>query len=334
MGTLLFGTLADKIGRKPCLLISAVPYIISWVLLIIAKDVLTLCISRFICGVGAGGMFLVIPMFIQEIADDRIRGRLGSSIVLSCNFGTLVMFVLANYFSYSVYSSVFIVCPTSFFFLALCYLPETPKRLVATNKLAAAEKSFRFYRNDKNYSLSNLMQSSASFNHSDGSCDDTKNVPSMKKRSLWHDLKTRSVRKAFVIGTMMMWFNQFCGLFTMMTFAGTIFKESGSSFSPNMSSIVVGVIQLLGSYCSTICVDRFGRKILLASSGFGIALGLSGLGLYIYCKDELLMDLENVAWISLVCFCFPIFIGNCGIMALPFLIVSEIFPQRVRRGEG
>lgn len=238
------------------------------------------------------------------------------------------MFVLANFVSYRVYSGIFIILPATYFFLVLVFLPETPKRLMAVNKLAEAEKSLQFYQNDKNYRLSSLMKRTGS--HSDGSCDDSgKEGFPVEKITLWQDLQSKAVRKAFVIGTVMMWFNQFCGLFTMMTFAGTIFKESGSSLSPNTSSIIVALIQLLGSYCSTLCVDRFGRKILLATSGIGIALGLSGLGMYIFCKVELGWNMQSVAWISLICFCFPIFIGACGIMSLPFVIVSEIFPQRV-----
>lgn len=212
------------------------------------------------------------------------------------------------------------------------YLPETPKRLLAVNKLKEAEKSLQFYQNNKDYRISHLLPGNVSPDNSDvgSTCDQpTKGIVTGEPKSMWQELKLKSVRKAFLIGTMMMWFNQFCGLFTMMTFAGYIFKESGSSLSPNMSSIVVAIIQLLGSYCSTIFVDRFGRKILLAGSGFGIALGLSGLGMYIFCQVELQMDLSRIAWISLICFCFPIFVGNCGIMSLPFVIVAEIFPKRV-----
>lgn len=333
-GTLFFGSIADRVGRKGSLLITSLPNIASWILLTLAQDVRTLCIARLTCGFSCGGIFILTPMFIAEIADDRIRGTLASSIVFSCNLGILGMFILGTFVSYRVYSAVFIVLPVTFFFALWLFIPETPQRLIALNKLAEAEKSLQFYHNDRNYRLPSLMTRKSSPDLG-FSRDDLRMTDRQRGRpTLWQDLQTKAVRKAFLIGTVMMWFNQFCGLFTMMTFAGTIFQESGSSLSPNMSSIVVAVIQLLGSYCSTLCVDRFGRKILLAGSGFGIALGLTGLGLYIFCKVELLMDMDSVSWISLLCFCFPIFIGNCGIMAMPFVIVSEIFPLRVRAAVG
>lgn len=55
--------------------------------------------------------------------------------------------------------------------------------------------------------------------------------------------------------------NQFCGCFAMLSYTATIFKESGSNLSPNKSAIIVGVIQLAGGYCSTLLVERAGRKV-------------------------------------------------------------------------
>lgn len=47
----------------------------------------------------------------------------------------------------------------------------------------------------------------------------------------------------------------------MLNYTATIFKESGSNLTPNMSAIIVGAIQLLGSYMSTLLVERAGRKV-------------------------------------------------------------------------
>lgn len=57
--------------------------------------------------------------------------------------------------------------------------------------------------------------------------------------------------------------NQFCGCFAMLSYTASIFQESGSNLSPNMSAIVVGVIQLAGAYCSTFLVEKAGRKVYI-----------------------------------------------------------------------
>lgn len=79
----------------------------------------------------------------------------------------------------------------------------------------------------------------------------------------WSDVTTGPGRKAMTIGIVLVLINQFCGCFAMLNYTASIFKEagSGSTMSPNMSAIIVAVIQLLGSYVATNLVDRAGRKV-------------------------------------------------------------------------
>lgn len=122
--------------------------------------------------------------------------------------------------------------------------------------------------------------------------------------------------------------NQFCGCFAMLTFTATIFKESGSNLSPNISSIIVGGIQIIGSIFPALLVDRLGRKMMMGLSAYGAAIGLSLLGSYAFLKSEE-YSLEGFIWIPLVAFSFVIFIANWGMMTLPFMIVSEISHPKV-----
>lgn len=82
------------------------------------------------------------------------------------------------------------------------------------------------------------------------------------KNSLkWSDLTTGLGRKALTIGIVLAALNQFCGCFAMLNYTANIFKEAGSNMSPNLAAILVGVIQLVGSYAATVLVDRAGRKV-------------------------------------------------------------------------
>jgi hypothetical protein len=109
----------------------------------------------------------------------------------------------------------------------------------------------------------------------------------------------------------------------MLFFVSTVFKHSGSSVSANESSIIAGLIQLIGAYCSTMFVDKAGRRILISTS----ALGISG-GLFIFALYSYLNGLGYVAsylnWIPLVSFSFVLFIANLGVLTLPFLVMSEL----------
>lgn len=49
----------------------------------------------------------------------------------------------------------------------------------------------------------------------------------------------------------------------MLNYTADIFAESGSQMSPNMAAIIVGIIQMIGSYVSLALVDRAGRKVAI-----------------------------------------------------------------------
>lgn len=69
-----------------------------------------------------------------------------------------------------------------------------------------------------------------------------------------------------LIGPSLMAVSQFSGTFCVVTYAKTIFTDSGSNFNPNTSAIILGSLQILGTYCTSILIERLGRKLLLGIS--------------------------------------------------------------------
>lgn len=121
-----------------------------------------------------------------------------------------------------------------------------------------AEKAVRFYQNfpwrEKNSEMFQLEMNK--LKRSFGS------VNLAAENSLkWSDLVTGSGGKAMTIGIILAALNQFCGCFAMLNYTANIFEEAGSTMSPNVAAILVGIIQLFGSYAATFLVDRTGRKV-------------------------------------------------------------------------
>lgn len=115
----------------------------------------------------------------------------------------------------------------------------------------------------------------------------------------------------------------------MLNYTATIFMKSGSSLTPNMAAIVVGAIQLAGAYMSTALVERAGRKFLIAFSAGGTGLGLSSLGAYTW-LSSIGYPVQDYGWVSIFSFSFAIFVASCGVLTLPFLVISEIMPEKVK----
>ncbi|XP_023246309.1 ras-related protein Rab-24-like [Copidosoma floridanum] len=68
-------------------------------------------------------------------------------------------------------------------------------------------------------------------------------------------------------------FQQLTGINVVLFYAQTIFKDTGSSLPPAISTIIIGVVQVGASAVTPVVVDRMGRRTLLLASGVGTAIG-------------------------------------------------------------
>lgn len=76
----------------------------------------------------------------------RVRGRLGSLLVFSCNTGILISLVVGYLVSYAWRPILLIGFPVVFL-LTFVNFPETPAFLLRQGREEDAQKSLRFYRN-------------------------------------------------------------------------------------------------------------------------------------------------------------------------------------------
>lgn len=81
----------------------------------------------------------------------------------------------------------------------------------------------------------------------------------------WSHFTTKIARKGMLIGVVMVVLSTCTGAATMKPYATIVFKTIGSNFSPNVSTIIIGFVNLVGVFLAVIAVDRVGRKVLQRS---------------------------------------------------------------------
>jgi MFS family permease len=104
-----------------------------------------LIIGRFLSGLSAGGIFVLVPLYTSEISENQTRGTLGSFFIFAINLGTLLMFAVGAYLSYSISGILMLILPIVFVPM-FYFLPETPQYLLKNGKIQEAEKSMKFLR--------------------------------------------------------------------------------------------------------------------------------------------------------------------------------------------
>ncbi len=334
-GVVIAGPLSDRFGRKVVLLLSAILFSISGIGCMIASGETFLVIARIIGGVGIGVASVISPLYIAEISVPRYRGQLVSLYQLAITIGFLGAY-LANYglqnYSNSLvnsgetqglYNKIFAIevwrgmlgmgaLPALLFFVVLFVIPESPRWLIVVGKEKKASVIL-----EKIYGAGEVQ----------GQINNVKELISGEVKSDWRLLFKPGFRMALFIGVALAILGQFMGVNAVLYYGPTIFKESGLSSGDSLFyQVMVGLVNMLTTVIALIIIDRVGRKQLVYWGVSGMIVTLICIGLYFTFGAGL--GLSSV--VLLIFFLLYIFCCAISICAVIFVLLSEMYPVKVR----
>ncbi|KDR14605.1 Solute carrier family 2, facilitated glucose transporter member 8 [Zootermopsis nevadensis] len=337
VATPLYLFISDHYSRKCTGYLVAAPFVASWVLVITAESVAILCLARFIGGMGSGAIIVFASLYVSETAQDTVRGALGSYLTLFTNAGVLFAYILGSYVHYYTFAYIAMLLPV-IYTLGMLWIPETPNYLVNREKYSEAERSLRWLRG-KDERLVELelnkliMFAKEQTDERLVELELSKLIIFAKEQteavSLKDMLSAAGTRRALIIGVVLAANLQFCGIFAILSYTVNIFQAAGSDLSPNSATILIGSLQLAGSYASSLLIDKAGRKILLLISNICMALCLAALGTYFFVKHQG-SDVSDFGWLPVGSLSVYIIAIALGVAPITFLMVSEIFEPRVK----
>lgn len=77
----------------------------------------------------------------------------------------------------------------------------------------------------------------------------------------WRDFTSKTGKRAMSIATVLALLSHLSGVSVMDTYTATIFEASGSTFSPNTSTMIVGAVKLIGTFVVIPLIDIVGRRV-------------------------------------------------------------------------
>nr|QDF45864.1 glucose transporter 8 [Lateolabrax maculatus]QDF45865.1 glucose transporter 8-2 [Lateolabrax maculatus] len=326
-GGLLGGWMVGKIGRKLSLMFCSLPFVFGFTIIIAAQNVWMLYLGRVLTGVASGVTSLVVPLYISEMAHERVRGTLGSCVQLMVVLGIMGVYLAGLFLDWrwlAICSSI----PPTLLMVCMCFMPETPRFLLSQGKRREAEEALRFLRGPDapvEWECARI----------EDACEEQCSGFQMS------DLKDPGVYKPLVIGIMLMIFQQMTGINAIMFYAETIFEQAHFKDS-DLASVIVGLIQVVFTGVAALIMDRAGRKVLLLISGVAMAISTTAFGVYFYLESQVphsttslsLASSEvahsNLAWLALASMAVFITGFALGWGPIPWLVMSEIFPVKVR----
>jgi len=298
-GAMVAGALADRYGRKPLLMLSAVLFTVSAVATGLFDDFTLFNIARFIGGVGIGVASALAPMYIAEVSPAEIRGRMVSlnqmTIVLGILAAQIVNMLLARDTSVAENMAwntewgwrwMFWAetLPAGLFLVMSFFIPESPVYL-------RLKSTMQQQQTPKEAGLRELMQP--------------------------------KYRHVLLLGLIIAVFQQWCGTNVIFNYAQEIFVGAGFDVDGMFINIVItGIANVLFTFVALYTIEKWGRRTL-------ILLGAGALFMiYFILGTCYFMGITGTMMVVLVVAAISVYAMTLG--PVTWTLLAEIFPNRVR----
>ncbi|WP_174435793.1 sugar porter family MFS transporter [Demequina globuliformis] len=337
VGAWFAGSIANRFGRIPVMVISAILFLVSALGSGFAFAVWDLMLWRIAGGLAIGAASVIAPAYISEVAPAKFRGRLASlqqmAIVLGIFAALLSDQLLAEaaggasndlWFGVEAWRWMFIMCfiPAVIYGLAALKLPESPRYLVYRGKSEEAAVILREFSGEQNvdHRIAEIERS----------------LGTEEKQSL-RDLRgDRLGLKPIVwVGILLSVFQQFVGINVIFYYSTSLWQSVGFDESEAfLTSTITSVTNIVVTIVAILLVDRIGRRLLLliGSAGMTVSLGIMAVAFSTATLDADGEAILNGPWDSIALVGANAFVVFFGATWGPvvWVLLGEIFPNRIR----
>ena len=330
-GSLIAGSLGDRYGRKPVLLISALLFAISSILTGWAWSFTAFIAWRIIGGVAIGLSSNISPLYIAEVSPAAHRGRLVSlnqfAVVIGILLAQIVNWRIADpvppnasvetlLTSWNVqlgwrWMFTAVALPAVIFLVASFGLPESPRWLLVRGRKDQALKVLRKIGGSAEYATTESASILSALHDEDN------------RASSWRGLLQPGVRTVLIVGIVLAVLQQWSGINILFNYAEEVYRAAGLGANQILFDIVItGTINLLFTLAAMAVVDRLGRRplMLIGCLGIGVSHLMAGSAYHFGRQGTAVLVLTLCA---IACYAMTL-------APLTWVLIAEIFPNRLR----
>ncbi|WP_105596910.1 sugar porter family MFS transporter [Cronobacter turicensis] len=273
LGALCSGPMSSSLGRRRSLLLGATLFVVGSLGCAAAGNMQMLAIARFILGLAVGAASFTAPLYLSEIAPERIRGSMISLYQLMITIGILAAFVSDTALSgggHWRWMLGIITFPAVVLFIGVLTLPESPRWLMMKRRDALAASVLKRLRNsdkDAQHELNQIRES-----------------VKIKQRGWQLFRHNAHFRRSTGLGILLQFMQQFTGMTVIMYYAPKIFEIAGFATTRQQmwGTVIAGLTNVLVTFIAIGLVDRWGRKpvLKLGFAVMAVCMGILGFMFY------------------------------------------------------
>jgi len=314
VGALCAGRVADQVGRKKTVLVTAAIFVVGVLLAAYTWSYAVLLVARVIIGVAVGSASMVVPLYIGEIVPPRFRGGFVSFNQLALTVGIVVSYLV----DYGLSSSQnwrlmfgLAVIPAVLLFIGMLFQQESPHWLVTRGRESEARAVLRRLRDSGDI---------------DAEIAEVREI--IRRRSSVRELLAPRVRPLLLIGVLLAVFQQITGINTIIYYAPSLLQGAGfGNAAALLANVENGAINVIMTIVAIWLLDRVGRRPLLLIGTAGMAIGMIVAALSFLNGSQLTGVTAIVAVIGLFFYTGSFAIGLGPVF---WLLIAEIYPLKIR----
>ncbi|MEX0593548.1 MAG: sugar porter family MFS transporter [Balneolaceae bacterium] len=337
-GAFFAGSMADKFGRRTVMIATAIAFVISAWGSGIASSSESFVLFRILGGLAVGGASIIAPAYISEIAPPSIRGRLTSLQQLMIVIGLFCAF-LSNYLiagsaggatlehwgGFGAWQWMFWaeMIPATIYFLALLFIPESPRYLVAAGRADEAES---------------VLASIMPFEKAKELVARIRETVLESRKPTLSDIfvkESRRVHPIIWVGVALSVLQQFTGINVVFYYGAVLWQSAGFTESDALlTNVINGSVNIAFTFVAIALIDRVGRKPLLLIGALGQAVMLGLLAIIFATGDltpagDLQLNETQGLWALLAANAYIAFFA-CTWGPIVWVLLGEMFPNRFR----
>ncbi|KAI0420442.1 putative MFS myo-inositol transporter [Xylaria grammica] len=283
----LSSILADRVGRKPVILVADVLFVFGALIQAFSVSVTHMVLGRSVVGLAIGAASFVTPLYLAELAPAAQRGMVVTMNILAVTLGQVIAYVIGWAFSehgnpatgWRLMVGLGAV-PAILQCLLLFIMPETPRWLVKANRSDEARAIIQKTAGSDPVALQMVDNVLKDIEIEAREEEDNARLRSgdVKTHRSWlvgwrELLFVPKNRRALTIACLLQGLQQFCGFNSLMYFSATIFLMLGFTV-PTLTSLTVASTNFIFTIVALLLVDRIGRRRILLYSIPFMAFGL------------------------------------------------------------